>query len=76
MTYHPGRAVLPMALCYPERRALDCALCVRFRPGYPIPPEQRAMVVIDASVIPRSSTGCRLFDAKPVTTPFSELEPA
>jgi hypothetical protein len=56
--------------CYPSRKALECALCARYRPGYALPPEMRAAPVIDASALRQQS--CGMFLARPVSSPFSE----
>ena len=63
-----------MTLCYPSRKALECGLFARYRPGYAMPPEQRAIPIIDASTLRQQS--CGMFKAKPITSPFYELEAA
>lgn len=63
-----------IALCYPSRKSLDCALCSRYRPGYAMPAELRAVVVIDASTLKQDA--CPMYEARPVAVPFHEVEHA
>ncbi len=75
MSYHPGTPAEGLAMCYPSRRSLDCGICSRFRPGYAMPAELRAVVVIDASAISQTG-GCQMFAARQAVASFQEVETA
>lgn len=72
MTYHAGTPINGLASCYPSAKSLECGICSRYRTGYAMPAEQRAIPIIDASVLSQAH-GCPMYAAIPMPRPFHEV---
>lgn len=73
MTFQQGAEREGQAPCYPSDRMLICGICQRYRRGYSMPAELRAIPVIDASIFAKNSQ-CPMYEARPVVRPFHEPE--
>lgn len=74
MTYHAGTPTTDHpARCYPERKIAACYVCSRHRLGYPTPPEQRPVEVIDASLMIKDGK-CPLFIERRAAKPYAEVD--
>lgn len=59
------------APCHPTQRMDACYLCTRWRIAPEAPVDQRQFVVIDASIF-ASNGACPMYEARPVSQPYSE----
>ena len=75
MTYHAGSPIEGIAMCYPSDKTLECGICSRYRSGFAMPAELRAIPVIDASTV-RKDGLCPMYAARETARPFCETEHA